>query len=151
MFILSHAVEINPPGASIALTVGQVWAGLVLKAEDALPFVPAMRRCDLLERGAGCLRRAISFGDQDFEEQVTFYAPRLVRFDRVGSDDFILNIISDSAVGLLLSFTFAISFPGVADGSEEEHARGEAMREAYVGAVAATLAKVRELASHGEI
>ncbi|MGV7123136.1 SRPBCC family protein [Sphingopyxis sp. 550A] len=151
MYILSHSVEVNPAGSLPPLTVEQVWAGLVLKAENALPFVPSMQRCDLIERHARGLRRSITVGGQDFDEDILFFPPRMVRFDRVGSEDFILNTISDSASGLLLSFTFAMSFPGVADGSPEEQARGDAMREAYVGAVSATLAKVRAMVQAGDI
>jgi hypothetical protein len=151
MYILSHAVEINPAGVSPALSIEQVWAGLVLKAENALPFVPSMERCEVIERHDRGLRRAITIGGQDFEEDILFFAPRMVRFDRVGTDDFILNTISDSAAGPLLSFTFAMSFAGVAEGSPEEQAQGDGMREAYIGAVGATLAKVRAMAQAGEI
>lgn len=151
MYALSYTVEVNPAGAEPVLTAEQIWKGLEMKAVDALPFVPAMTRCDVVERGENMLRREITVGGGDFEERITFYPPVQVHFERVGSGGFIENTISDSASGLLLTFTFALPFPGTAPGSAEEREKGESMRESYVAAVASTLSKVRELVTSGEL
>jgi len=151
MYALSYTVEVNPAGAAPVLTAEQVWKGLEMKAANALPFVPGMTRCDVVERGENMLRREISVPGGDFEERITFFPPVQVHFERVGSGGFIENTISDSDAGLLLTFTFALPFEGTAAGSAEERAKGEGMRASYVAAVSATLAKVRELVASGKL
>lgn len=74
-----------------------------------------------------------------------------VRFDRTDGNGFILNTLSDSDRGLQLSFTFCLTLPGVAAGSDAERERGEAMRGHYCAAVASTLARVREMVQEGKI
>jgi hypothetical protein len=50
-----------------------------------------------------------------------------------------------------LTFTFAVNLPGAAPGMAEERQKGEAMRESYVGAVKATLARVRALRHRADL
>ncbi|MFC3052871.1 SRPBCC family protein [Kordiimonas pumila] len=155
MFALSYTIPINPAGAQPVLTRDQVWRGLEMKATDAKPFVKGMTQCDVLERKDNTLLREITFAGDTFREFITFHAPVQVHFTRVdskgASEGFIENTISESEAGLMLTFTFALTFPGTKPGSEEERAKGEGMRGAYVGAVAATLNRVRELVQDGTI
>jgi hypothetical protein len=151
MYTLSYAIEVNPEGASPTLTAAQVWRGLEMKAENALPFVPGMTKCEVVERKGNTILRDITFKGDDFKEFITLLAPVQVQFERVGSGGFIQNTISESEKGLMLSFTFGLPFPGTEPGSSEEKAKGESMRGSYVGAVGATLKTVRELVSKGEL
>ncbi|HEY0316364.1 MAG TPA: SRPBCC family protein [Sphingomonas sp.] len=151
MYTLSYAIEVNPEGASPRLTAEQVWKGLEMKAENALPFVPGMQKCEVVERKDNTILRDVTFAGDDFREFITLYAPVQVQFERVGSGGFIQNTISESKKGLLLTFTFGLPFPGTEPGSPEEKAKGESMRHAYVGAVGATLKTVREMVGKGEL
>jgi Acetylaranotin biosynthesis cluster protein L len=154
MFTLSVAVEVNPAGAAPALTAHQVWRGLVMKAENGALFVPRMQACEVLERDATGLLREIAIGEERFREKITFTPEVEVLFERVGNEanaGWITNVISESALGLLLTFTFAVNLPGVTPGSAQERERGLAMRRSYVGAVEATLRRVRELVAAGKI
>lgn len=151
MYTLSYSIEVNPDGILPVLTADQVWKGLELKASNALPFVPIMTRCEVVEREGNTLLREISLPEGDFKEFITLHAPVQVQFERVGTKGFIQNTISESQKGLLLTFTFSISFPGAEPGSHEEQQKGEAMRNSYVGALSSTLNKVRELASRNEL
>ena len=74
-----------------------------------------------------------------------------MQFERLDGTGWIDNVISDSDDGLLLSFTFGIRFPGITEDTEEETAKGDSMRGAYVGAVAATLSTVRKMVAAGEL
>lgn len=58
----------------------------------------------------------------------------------------ITNVISDHGDDLILTFTFAVRFPGVAESSDDERAQGEAMRAGYLAAVTTTLDTVRRRA-----
>jgi acetylaranotin biosynthesis cluster protein L len=154
MYTLSVSVDVNPPGATPRLTQEQVWRGLVMKAENAVLFVPRMQACTVLERWSdGLLREVVNDGHR-FREKITFAPPVEVLFERVDSEDnagWITNVISESDHGLLLTFTFAVNLPGAAPGTEEERQKGAAMKESYVGAVKATLARVRQLVGEGKL
>lgn len=49
MIFVSNVESVNGPGL-VHLTREQLWAGLVMKANNALPFVPAMQSCEVIER-----------------------------------------------------------------------------------------------------
>jgi hypothetical protein len=151
MYLLSHAVDVNPPGAEPVLNQDQLWRGLEMKAENALPFVPGMTQCDVIERDQNIILRDVTFAGTSHRERITLHAPVQVHFERVGENGFIDNTISESAHGLMLSFTFGLDFPGTAPGSPEERAKGDHMRHAYIAAVAATLERVRKMVADRQI
>ncbi len=151
MYMLSHATPVNPDGVEPKLSREQVWRGLELKAIDAKPFVNGMSQCDVLERTDTTIKRVVTFMGKTHHEFITLQAPIQVHFERLDGTGWIFNTISDSDNGLLLTFTFGINFPGVEAGSTEEKTQGDGMRGAYVGAVEATLARVRQMAANGEI
>ncbi|HWE72209.1 MAG TPA: SRPBCC family protein [Stellaceae bacterium] len=154
MYTLSVSVDVNPPGVAPRLTQEQVWRGLVMKAENAVLFVPRMSSCAVLERWSdGLLREVVNDGNR-FQEKISFAPPVEVLFERVGTEDnagWITNVISESDHGLLLTFTFAVNLPGAKPGTEEERVKGAAMKESYIGAVKATLARVRQLVGEGKL
>src|SRR5205807_811729 len=57
MYHMSRIVAVNDDPQQPRLVRGDVWRGLLLKADNALPFVPQMTRCDVLERGDNWLVR----------------------------------------------------------------------------------------------
>ena len=122
-----------------------------MKAENALPFVPGMSRCEVVERKDNTILREVTFAGDDFKEFITLHAPVQVQFERLGTGGFIQNTISESKKGLLLTFTFSLPYPGTEPGSAEERAKGDSMREAYIGAIDATLKKVREMVTAGKL
>ena len=144
MYTFAYSIPVNPAGTTIQLTRDLVWRGLVMKAENALPFVPAMRACDVVERFDGGLVRRITIGGENMIERVIFTPQIHVLFERI--DDagartgWIANVLSEDAAGLVL--TFAINVEGDA-------AVGDAMKQRYIGAIDATLKKTRDLASAG--
>jgi hypothetical protein len=80
---------------------------------------------------------------------VTFYAERMVKFERTSGRVLgtILNeIIEDSDGDLALKFTFTLSIDGVAAGSAEEKDFASQMEDGYLMAVRATLKAMRQLA-----
>ncbi|WP_156680764.1 SRPBCC family protein [Sphingomonas profundi] len=151
MYALSHAIPVNPPGAEPTLDRDQVWRGLEMKAENALPFVPGMSKCEVVERGEDMILRDVTFAGNSHREKILLHKPVQVQFERVGENGFIQNTISDSDAGLQLTFTFGLNFPGTEPGSAAEKAKGDEMKGAYIGAVAATLDRVRQMVRDGEI
>lgn len=154
MYSLSASFEVNPKGITPVLTAGQVWQGLVMKAENALPFVPAMEECRVLERYDDGFLRQIKLRGVVMKERITFTPPVEVYFERIdaqGYDGWITNLLSEGPNGLLLTFTFSVGFPGAASGSKEEREKGDAVRASYVSAISSTLDAVRRLVRENKL
>ena len=83
MIFVSHALPVNVPDEP-RLTPANVWDGLVLKANNALPFVPAMTYCEVTRRHSDTVfDRDIDFRGQRFTERITLEAPHRVTFTRI--------------------------------------------------------------------
>ena len=148
MIFVSHALPVNVPGEP-RLDRANVWDGLVLKAENALPFVPAMTYCEVTQRhGDHVFDRDIDFRGQRFTERITLEAPHRVTFTRIAGPVLgtIANEIEGAGDDLELRFSFALVVSGVEGGSAEEKAYAESMTGDYLKAVEATLNAMRRLA-----
>jgi Domain of unknown function (DUF1857) len=153
MIFVSHALPVNVPDEP-RLTPANVWDGLVLKANNALPFVPAMTYCEVTRRHSDTVfDRDIDFRGQRFTERITLEAPYRVTFTRIAGP--VLGTIANEIAGneqstddgdLALRFSFALVVHGVAGGSAEEQAYADSMTGDYLQAVAATLNAMRRLA-----
>jgi len=130
-----------------------MWRGLVVKAEYAVPFVQGMTECRVIERFEGGFIREVLLRGATMRERITFTPDVEVYFERVDPADgsWITNILSDSERGPILTFTFAMTFPGLAAGSHEEGRRGEEIKVNYISAVRATIDEVRRRAQSGEV
>ena len=149
MIYVSHALPVNEPGQP-DVTRDDLWRGLVAKAGNALPFVAAMSRCDVLEHhGENVFDRAISFRGQDFVERITLEQPHRVVFTRMSGP--VLGTITNEIEGsgddgaLSLRFSFALVVLGVEGGSAAEREYAEGMTADYIKAVASTLDAVRRV------
>jgi hypothetical protein len=158
MIFVSHALPVNVPDEP-RLTPANVWDGLVLKANNALPFVPAMTYCEVTRRHSDTVfDRDIDFRGQRFTERITLEAPHRVTFTRIAGP--VLGTIANEIAGneqstddgdLALRFSFALVVMGVAGGSDEEQAYADSMTGDYLKAVAATLNAMRRLAEGAEV
>jgi len=147
MFKLSRTIPVNEPGQP-RLSRADVWKGLLMKANNALPFVPAMKKCEVLEKGEGWLVRDVVVGNEALREKVTFEPERRVVFERVAGNEpgRIENTLGEDAQGnLTLTFSFALTRKGLEGDAEAEKQHFAPMEGMYFGAVAATLAAVRRM------
>jgi hypothetical protein len=147
MIYVSKEVAANAPGHP-ALSRSEIWKGLVMKADNALPFVPGMAKCDVIERTANGLVRDIVFRGEDARERITFYPEKKVVFLRLSgnADGFIVNeILGDR--GVRLRFSFALQLVDAPSDSAKEREFREVMERDYLKAVDATLAAIRKMAS----
>jgi len=151
MIYVSHTLPVNEPGQPL-VTRDDLWRGLVAKAGNALPFVAAMSRCDVLEHlSENVFDRAISFRGQDFVERVTLEQPHRVVFTRMSGP--VLGTIANEIEGegpgdgsaLSLRFSFALVVLGVEGGSAAEREYADGMTADYLKAVASTLDAVRRV------
>jgi Domain of unknown function (DUF1857) len=129
------------------LSRSDIWKGLVMKAENALPFVPGMAKCDVVERRPNGLVRDIIFRGEDARERITFYPESKVVFVRESGnvDGFIVNEVLGGDDDLRLRFSFALQLVDAPSDSAEERAFREVMERDYVKAVDATLGAIRKM------
>jgi ketosteroid isomerase-like protein len=153
MYTLSRTVPVNEPGQPV-LSRHDVWNGLVMKANNALPYVPQMKKCEVLEKGQGWLLRDILLGDEPLREKVTFEPERRVIFERVAGNEpgRIENTLGEDERGnLTLTFSFSLTRKGLEGNAEAEKKHFAPMEGMYFNAVASTLAAVRRMAGESWI
>jgi hypothetical protein len=150
MIYVTHQLPVNVAGEP-RLDRAAVWAGLVLKANNALPFVPSMTFCEVTAQHSDTVfDRDIDFRGQRFTERITLEEPHRVVFTRIAGPVLgtIANEIEDAGTDdLQLRFSFALVVAGVEGGSAEEQEYADSMTGDYLKAVAATLAAMRRLAA----
>ena len=150
MIHVSNELSVNAglePGAP-RLDRQQVWQGLVMKAENALPFVPGMARCEIVERLPDGLVRDIVFRGENARERVTFRPEEKVTFLRLSgnADGLIVNEILGEDDDPRLRFSFALQLVNAASDSPEEKELRAVMERDYLKAVEATIAAIRRMA-----
>ena len=149
MIYVSHRLPVNTPGEP-RLDRAAVWDGLLLKANNALPFVPSMTFCEVTERHTdSSFDRDIEFRGQRFTERITLEEPHRVVFTRIAGP--VLGTIANEIEGpdddLGLRFSFALVVDGVEGGSAAEQEYAESMTGDYLKAVGATLNAMRQIAA----
>ena len=147
MIYVSKEVAANGAPGQPKLSRSEIWKGLVMKAENALPFVPGMAKCDVIHRTTNGLVRDIVFRGEDARERVTFYPEEKVVFVRLSgnTDGFIVNEILGDADDLRLRFSFALQLVDAASDSVKEREFRDVMERDYVKAVDATLGAIRQM------
>ncbi|RJG07595.1 DUF1857 family protein [Noviherbaspirillum cavernae] len=78
----SHLIEINDPLNPLIerLSRGQLWRGLVLRAEKPKAFVPWLDRCNILDRAEASISRELHYGELIVHDRVTFLPQEQVRY-----------------------------------------------------------------------
>jgi len=152
MIEISRSLLVND-GTKPELSVDDVWAGLMEKAANPMPYVKTITSCTVIDRFEGGIVRDIIHVGQPVREVVTFYPQRLVHFVRThgaarGTIDNEIGHDMDGA--LTLTFTFRIVIDGVEPGSAQEAEFSQGMEADYLDAVKTTLGAVRERVTTGE-
>jgi hypothetical protein len=147
MIYVSHRVSVNDDTHA---HIGRhtLWDGLVRKANNALPFVPALTFCEVTRRyDDHTFDRVIVFRGRRFTEQVRLEPRHRVLFTRLDGPvrGAITNEIEGDEADLGLRFSFALAIEGVRGGSPEEAQHAQSMTADYLAAINATLAAVRHL------
>jgi hypothetical protein len=146
MIYVAKEVAANPAGQP-KLRRSDIWKGLVMKAENALPFVPGMAKCNVVQRTPNGLVRDIVFRGEDARERITFHPENKVVFVRESGnvDGFIVNEVLGNDNNLRLRFSFALQLVDAPSDSAEEREFREIMERDYVKAVEATLGAIRKM------
>ncbi|MFJ6416311.1 SRPBCC family protein [Paeniglutamicibacter sp. NPDC091659] len=147
MIYVSHVLPVNN-NDNTPLTRAQLWDGLVMKANNALPFVAAMSDCTVTDRISDTVfDRDIVVRGQASTERITLQEPKRVVFTRIAGS--VLGTITNEIEGddddLRLRFSFALVVTDVEPGSAEEAAYAEGMKSDYLKAVGSTIAATRQM------
>lgn len=166
-FNLAYTAPVNPAGATPALTLPQVWAGLQRKVLRAQEFVPVIVECNVLseetvqDTGSLKITREVRFkagsepgsgaGGTLVKEIVTHYPPCRVDFEQPDGST-IANIVSQNPDGELeMTYAFEWRYPAVKEGSDEAKALEEKSWKTARIAVHGTIDTIRRLVKDGEI
>jgi Domain of unknown function (DUF1857) len=152
MISVSKSVPVNSSEVDVHLEREDVWRGLEAKANNALPFVPAMTLCEVHSRTGNVIEREVEFRGDRFGERVTLDEPNSVVFERTWGPVLgtIRNdILEDESGELELRFSFDLVLEGVQPGSADEREYEQTMQGDYLKAVDATLAAIRRWVREG--
>lgn len=150
MIEISRTLVVND-GTEPALSVDDVWAGLLDKAANPTKYVRSITSCSIVDRFEGGLVRDIVHAGRPVREVITFHPTQLVHFQRTHGEarGTIDNELREQDGELTLTFTFRIAVDGVEAGSAQEDEFARHMEEDYLDAVRTTLDAVRESVATG--
>ena len=149
MIHVSNELLVNE-GQERKLTRDDVWRGLEMKANNALPFVPAMTKCEVIERRSEHdFDRDVEFRGQAFVERITLEPKHRVIFNRLSGKVLgtIANELFERDGELVLRFSYSLLLEGVEADSPEEQEYADGMAGDYLKALAATLDAMRKVAA----
>ena len=155
MIKVDKKLPVNPDksGKTVILTRDQIWKGLMMKVDDARPFVPLMTKCDVTDRLENGAVRDIEFDGMALRERIILYPKEKVEFIRVGVGEemgTIWNeILEDETGELHLRFTFELEVSNLTKDMEQEYREKRAT--GYINAIQATLDHLRQLSADGKL
>ncbi|TYQ05716.1 UNVERIFIED_ORG: uncharacterized protein DUF1857 [Zoogloea ramigera] len=151
-----HLIEINDPLNPLldALTVEQLWSGLVLRAESPKLFVPQLDEAIIDERTDNSFRRRLRYGQLVIEDRVRLEPLQRVVYDVPAQNDITASTLTMS-IEQPTPETLYVRFQ-YDDGHDAETDAANAMydefkRSAYKEADIDTVGMIRELATQGRL
>ena len=147
-----HLIEINDLNNpfSEVLTREQLWAGLLCRVEDPVPFLPGLESCEILARGDNWLERQLDFGAATVRDHVTLVKGESVHFaiaptETHAGGSLTIRIESRDEIALFLRFSYETHHPAAAD--DEQYA--DYIKSAYEQSDIDTVRLIREMAAEG--
>lgn len=152
-----HLVEINDldDTPDTWMTQDQLWRGLVVRAQRPADFVLGLERLQVLDSGAGWMRREFYLGNLLIRDRVLFEEPYSVRYETESSEQhgggLLVMRIEQTPSQLFVRFTYDTSLD---DTAKMETDAGDAYFASYVKAAyreadVETVRKLRYLAKAG--
>lgn len=148
-----HLIQVNDPLNPLAetLTREELWAGLVLRAEQPQLFVPGLDRCTILSRHGDTLERELHYGHATVRDRVTLSPDHQVRYDTDATDAHVggsltMTIEQPDLLQLFVRFEYQTTLPSAGQGTDDEQMAG-IVRAAYREADIDTIRLIREYVS----
>ncbi|HET7775687.1 MAG TPA: AtaL-like protein, partial [Azospira sp.] len=78
-----HLVEVNDLENPMTFILGreQIWAGLMARVENSVPFLPGLVECRILSREAGAVERLLVFGAAEVRDRASYAEAEWVCFE----------------------------------------------------------------------
>jgi hypothetical protein len=150
-----HLIAINDSGNPLILPLSreQLWAGLLYRVEDPVPFLPGMVSCQTLERSETVRLRRLDFGAAIIHDRVSLLAQQWVRFDIQPSEShpggsLTISIEEPEAGALFLRFTYQTTLAN--NPNSEDAAYVEYVKSAYHQSDVDCVRLIRTLAAGGK-
>lgn len=131
-----HLIQINDLQNPLiaVLSREQIWRGLQQRVENAVPFLPGLERCTIVERHADHLLRELDFGAAVIHDRVTLSEGHWVRFEILPSEHhaggtLTITIEEPEPQALFLRFAYATTF--AADPNSADRAYIDYIKSAY--------------------
>ena len=151
-----HLVQINDPLNPLLekLRVEQVWAGLLLRAEQPQLFVTGLESCTILSRSGNTFERELSYGPASVRDRVTLNPGISVRYDIAATDSYVggsltMTIEQPDSLQLFVRFKYETTLNANEGG--EDNRTLEIVKSAYREADIDTVKLIRELALAGRL
>ncbi|WP_432720930.1 SRPBCC family protein [Jeongeupia wiesaeckerbachi] len=132
-----HLIEVNDANnpAVVALTIEQLWQGLMQRVEAPQRFLEHIERVAILERGDGWLLREVDFGQFVVRDRITLALHAGIRFDTEANAEHLggalaITLESPEEGHLFLRFVYDTPVPEPEPGASE----GEVNYAAYLKA-----------------
>lgn len=152
-----HLIQINDPLNPLldTLTREELWAGLVLRAEQPQLFVMGLDSCTILSRTEHTLERELHYGPATVRDHVTLTPHHQVRYDIAATDAHVggsltMTIEQPDELQLFVRFAYATTLPSAVQGSDDEQTH-EIVKSAYREADIDTVRLIREYARNGRL
>ena len=148
-----HLIKINDPLNPLVetLTRGQLWEGLVLRAEQPQLFVLGLDSCTILSRTHRTLERELHYGSATVRDRVTLSPSQSVRYDILATEAHVggsltMTIEQPDDVQLFLRFQYETTHP--APDTEDARQTSEIVKSAYREADIDTVRLIRQYAQN---
>jgi hypothetical protein len=151
-----HLIEINDPLNPLidALSIKQLWSGLVLRAESPKLFVPHLDECIIDERTENGFRRRLRYGELVIEDRVVLEPMRQVRYlvaaqQDIAESSLTMTIETPTDETLFVRFQYEDAHDAATDAANAMY--DEFRRSAYVESDIDTIGMLRDLATQGRL
>jgi hypothetical protein len=151
-----HLIEINDPLNPLidALSIKQLWSGLVLRAESPKLFVPHLDDCVIDERTENGFRRRLRYGELVIEDRVVLEPMRQVRYEVAAQQDIsesrlTMTIETPTEDTLFVRFQYEDGHDAATDAANAMY--DDFRRSAYVESDIDTIGMLRDLAAQGRL
>ncbi|WP_332853888.1 SRPBCC family protein [Duganella sp. S19_KUP01_CR8] len=151
-----HLIEINDPLNPLidALSLKQLWSGLVLRAESPKLFVPHLDECVIDQRVENGFRRRLTYGKLVIEDRVVLEPMRQVRYEVAAQQDIsqsslTMTIETPTADTLYVRFQYDDGHDAATDAANAMY--DDFRRSAYQESDIDTIRVLRDLAQQGRL
>lgn len=151
-----HIIQINDLQNPLieVLSREQIWSGLLHRVEDAVPFLPGLEQCTIVERHADYLLRELDFGAAVIHDRVTLADRHWVRFEILPSEQhaggsLTITIEEPEPYALFLRFAYTTTLAN--SPNTEDRAYIEYVKSAYHQSDVDCVKLIRTLTANGSL